>query len=105
PTGHCSPIGRDNPELSERSILPAVGRPQDDWDDAGLTLVMPLHCPLQLGIPAVVRGNEVWADQQEDDRGGIQVLVNLPLPLGSRGYLPVMPVLDNPEPLEDTQVV
>ena len=32
------------------------------------------------------------------------MVVNLPLPLGPRGYLAVVPVVDDPVPLEDAQV-
>ena len=103
--GHRPTVGRGNPELPEECVLPAVDRPQDNRDDAGLPLVVSLQGTLQLEVVAVVGGDEVGTDQQEDDPGGVEVLVDLPLPLGPRGNLPVVPAADDPGPLQDAQVL
>lgn len=64
---------------------------------------MSLQGPLHLDVPAVVGVHEVGTDQQEDDPSCVEVPVNLPLPLGTRSDLAVVPVVDDPEPLEDAQ--
>ncbi len=43
PLGHRLPVGRCGQELPERGGMPALGRPQDDRDDAGLPLLAPLQ--------------------------------------------------------------
>src|SRR5262249_1581912 len=58
-----------------------------------------------LDIVAVVGGDEVGTHQQEDDTGGVEVLVNLPLPLARHGDIAVAPTPDDPLPFEDAKVL
>jgi hypothetical protein len=43
---------------------------------------------------AEVRGDEVGADQEQDDRGAVQALIDLPTPLLAGNDPPVVPSVD-----------
>jgi len=65
---------------------------------------MALNGLLQLNAPAVVRVDEVGTDQQQNDIGGFEVVVNGLCPVGAASNLPVIPGLDEPLAFEGGQV-
>ena len=50
-----------------------VAGAQEDGDDASLACVVTLHGTLYLCAVAVLGGDEVGADEQENDAGGVEV--------------------------------
>src|SRR5258707_2616778 len=61
-----SSICRRRQKLSEWQVMP-VARPQDDRNDARLTLTVPLQSSLHLPFVAVIGCDEVWTNQQKHD--------------------------------------
>ena len=64
---------------------------------------MPLECSLHFDI-AVVRGQKVGADQQEDHRGTFQTGINGLHPIGTRDDLAIMPSRDASFTFEHSQM-
>ena len=98
PTGHGFPIGRQGLKLAERGALPAIDHSEEDGDHAGLALVVPFQGAPHLDVVAVFGGQEIGADQKQDDPGRVEVLVELPLPVGSRRDLAIVPITDHTLP-------
>src|SRR5690348_3783717 len=96
-------IGWQGLEFAERRALP-VDRAQDDRDDLGFAAFVPLHSSFHLDAIAVVGVYKVWADQQQDDIGGVQMLLDLSFPFGTCADIAVIPDFDQPLSLERTQV-
>src|ERR1700722_213587 len=65
---------------------------------------MTLHSALNFNAPAIFRGQEIDAHQEQYHLRTVQVLVNFTLPLIAGHYLPVMPSGDDPLPLKNLQV-
>lgn len=62
-------------ELAEGGTLPVYGA-QQDGDDAGLARLVPLDRPLDLEVVAGVVGEGVGANQQQNDVGGVELLMD-----------------------------
>jgi hypothetical protein len=65
---------------------------------------VPFQGPLHFDGIAVIRSDKIRADQQQDNVGPFQVVVNLLLPLLAGLDLPVVPSADEALPLEQLQV-
>ena len=60
--------------------------------------------PLHLDVVAVVGVQKIGADQEQNQLGRFQVLVDGILPGAAGGNLAVVPGLNDPLPLQETQV-
>ena len=49
--------------------------PQDDRNNAGLTGLVTLHGPAHFNIVAIIGGEKVGADQEDNYIGGVEVVV------------------------------
>ena len=54
----------------------AAHRPQDDRNNAGLTGLVTLHGPAHFNIAAIIGGEKVGTDQEENFIGEIEVGVD-----------------------------
>ncbi len=96
-------VGRQCLELAERRRVPC-DLADDDRDDAGLLRLVPLQRPLHLDVVAVVRAHEVGADQEQDQVGALQVLVDLALPFAAARDAAIGPELQHPGAIEELEV-
>ena len=78
---------------------------QDHRHDDRLAVLAPLHGLLELDPGAIVRRDEVRADQQQDDVGGLEVAVDLIRPVLTWFDLVVGPLVDEPVPFQRCQVL
>ena len=86
-------------DVGEGRRLPLAG-PHQYRHHPRLAADMALECPRRLKVPAVVRGDEVRTDQQQDEVRRFQVSVDLALPITAGVDLPVVPGADRPFALE-----
>jgi hypothetical protein len=93
PGGHWLTVGWQGLEFPERGGVP-VDRSQDDRDDPSRLRLVTLHRPGHLDVVTVIRGDEVRTDQEQDDVRGVEVLVDLPFPLGPGPDASVVPPAD-----------
>src|SRR4051794_31072202 len=91
-------------ELCKRSVVPIVNVAQNDWNNAGLSLLVSFHCTLHFNVMAIVGGHEVGANQKQDDLGSVKVSIYLAGPLLSCTNLAVVPRVDHAFALEDSEV-
>src|SRR5436309_14961699 len=82
--GDGLPLLGEGLELAERGRMPGIDRAGDDRDDPRRPRLVSLHRPLDLDVPAVARGEEVGADQEQDDARLLEVRADGPVPLGAR---------------------
>jgi hypothetical protein len=68
PTGNRFAIGRERQQFSEWRSVP-IDWSEYDRNDSCFAGVVPLHCAFHFKVIAVVRRQEVGADQQQDDIG------------------------------------
>src|SRR5215208_6418381 len=101
---HGFGVRRERLKLSERCALPEDGA-EDDRDDPRVAALVTGHRAFELDVVAVVGGEEVRADQQEDDLRLLEPLVDLTLPVGAGADLPVVPLPDDALPAEDREVL
>ncbi len=90
-------------DLPERGAGP-VAVAEDDGDDARVAVLVTLHRPFDLDVPAVVGGEEVGANEEEDDVGRLQVTSDLAVPLLAHDDLAVVPLRDHAVPLEEGEM-
>ena len=83
----------------EISCLPIAGA-DDDGDDASLFGFVALQSTLHLLLVAIVGGEEVGADEQEDEPGLLQVGVDVVGPVVAGEDLAVVPGGDEMLPFE-----
>jgi hypothetical protein len=93
PFRHWLGVSGAGEESSDRGSLPVDGS-QDDRDDACVSLTVALQGGFHFALVAVVRVDEVGADEQEDQVGGREVFVDGVIEEGSRGDAPVVPRID-----------
>src|SRR5574341_1391778 len=89
--------------FSERRALPNTGA-QDDGNDNGFARVVTLEGALHLDFIAIIRGYEILADQQQNDVGGFQVIVNRARPIVASDDPSVVPDGDHSLPPQDAEV-
>ena len=63
-------------ERAERGAVPVAGT-KDDGDDARFTAFVAFHRTHHLDVMAVVGGEEVCADKQQNDICGVELFVDL----------------------------
>src|SRR5437016_3039857 len=66
---------------------------------------MALHGLLHLFTVAVFRGNKIWADEQQDDVGCVEMLINLLFPCRTCMDVGVAPDRDQTLPLQWHEVL
>lgn len=66
---------------------------------------MTLHSPRHLDVVAIVRSDEVGADQQQDDLIAVDVFVDGSIDLLASIYASIMPSVDNPLPPEHRKLL
>ena len=81
-----------------------VDIPQDYQDHPRATRLVPLKGALHLLVVAIVRRDEIGADQQQDDLSGFEIAIDLARPFGAGGDLPVMPSRDQVQALQELEV-
>ena len=86
----CARGDREGLEFAEGGGFPVAGFEQNG-DDAGLSLIVALESLLHFGVVAVVGGEEVGADQEQDDVGGVEVGGDRVCPVGSGGDVAIVP--------------
>ena len=86
-------IFRHRLQAAERRPLPPAGA-EDDRNYPRLAKLMSRKCLRHLLAPAIVGGNEVGTDQQQDDVGRCQLPVYLSFPLVAGTDHPVVPFGD-----------
>jgi hypothetical protein len=82
-------------ELAKRST-PPIDRAENDGDHPSSTGIVPSQGALHLDVVAVVGCQELRADQQQDDAGRVEMLIDLATPFGARRDLPIVPGADDP---------
>lgn len=50
---------------------------QNDWNDAGLTSGLSLHCIFDFNIVAIVRPQKIRANEQQNYFSGLYIFINL----------------------------
>jgi hypothetical protein len=90
-------------EVPERRALP-VARPEQDRDHPRRAGGVARHRALHLDIPAGRRGDEIRADEQQDQLRCLEVLAHLRLPLRPGVDLPVVPRPEDPLALQQREV-
>ena len=75
--------------------MPAVTVSENDRDDDGFAVLMPLHRARHFDVIAVIGGEKVGADEQEDDLRRVHVFVNLPAPFLTSDDAAVVPLADD----------
>ena len=75
PSGDGLVVFGQHIELTERGTLPVYGT-QQDGNDVGLAGLVPLDGTLDFEVVAGVVGDRVGADQQQNDIGGVELLVD-----------------------------
>lgn len=81
-----------------------MGRSKQDRNDASLAGVVALEGALHFLFITIRRGNEVRADEEENDVGLFKVFVDGAGPIGSGLNAPVVPWLDKVLALEDREM-
>src|SRR5271157_2276000 len=102
PCRHGPQVNRESLEPEERGTHP-VNRTEQDRDHRRLAFVMAIKSPLGFNVVAVIRGEKRRTDQEQDDLGFFQVLVELTLPLLACPDSSVMPTYDIALPLQESQ--
>src|SRR5215207_2768996 len=104
PVAHGRPTFGDGLQLRElRNHLP-LGGADDDGDDPRLSLLVPFERAAQLFLVAVIRIDEVGADEQQNDVGAFEVGVDLLAPVLARFDGTVVPRLDEVQPPQRAEV-
>ena len=67
-------------DFGERGELP-IARAQDNWNDSGGYELMQLHRALHFNVVAVIGGEEVRADEEQDDVRGVELVADCAPPL------------------------
>jgi hypothetical protein len=104
PVSNRPRVLRQRLKLAEGGALPVVAVTEDDRDDARLTRLVPLHRSRHFDVVAVVGGEKIGADEQEDDVGRLQVLVYLLVPFLAGVNAAVAPVTNHAVTPEHDQV-
>lgn len=73
-------IGGKHLDLAEGGVFP-ITRAEEDGDDASFALAMAFNGAPHFAPVAVIGFDEVGADEEEDDRGGVEVSFDLLLPI------------------------
>ena len=90
-------------QLSQWGVFP-IHRAHEDGNDTGCTGLMSPYGFLELDSPAIVGGEEVRTDEQENHAGRLQMAIDLVRPFCSRHDLAVVPGGDESLPLQETQM-
>src|SRR5262249_45287396 len=77
-------------QLAKQRRLP-VGRTQEDWDPTSLATLVPCKGAAHFHIVAILGGEEVGADEQQNQVGGLQMIVNIARPFSATRDLAIMP--------------
>ena len=77
---------------------------EQDRDHPGFTLLTTFECALHLHLVTVVGGEEVGADEQENDGGLVQVGINGVCPIGTWYNLAIIPGADNALTLQEAEM-
>lgn len=85
--------GRQWLEWSKRGCLPIAGTHQNR-NDGGLTSLAAFQCREHFSAMTILGGQEIGADQQEDQSGSLQMFVNDVRPVHARLDVTIMPVSD-----------
>jgi hypothetical protein len=93
PLGYRLPAAGQRLQLAERSAFP-VAWLEDDGDDLGVPIIMPLDSVSDLDVVAIVGLDKVSADEQQNEAGSAQLFVDLVPPFRTGSYLPIGPVRD-----------
>src|SRR5262249_55072837 len=88
--GHRFAVTGKTLHLFERRVLPITGS-ENDRNNAGFSSSMPFKGTLHLVLVTGVRGQEIGADQKQDNGGSPQVGVNLICPGGACWDLTIVP--------------
>jgi hypothetical protein len=84
-------ISRQSLKVGKWRFCPITG-PQDDRDQNGLSRPVSFYCALSLNLIAVTRLYEVRADEEKDDPGFVDALINRLFPPVTRGNHSVIPL-------------
>src|SRR6266487_2469187 len=101
--GDRNAITRQALQVCKRRARP-VHRAQDDRKDPGRSLLVVLQRTLHFDLVAIVGSQKIRADQQENKRGLLQMLVDRSFPLLSGENLPIMPARNEALALQERQV-
>ena len=63
-------------QLAKRRAM-QVARSEDNWNNPSCTFVVPRHGTRHLNLVAVIRREEIRADEEDDDIRGIQLSTDL----------------------------
>src|SRR6266508_988980 len=96
-------IFRKGLQLAERRGGP-VALADDDGNYARFPFRVTLHRPIQLNVVTIIGGEKVGADQQEDDFGRFEVVVNSVLPIRPCADIAVVPSCDDALALQQPKV-
>src|SRR6266849_5632029 len=74
----------------ERGYLP-VNRTKNYGDNPCFFLLVAFKCSSHFNTITIVGGHKIWTDQQENNLSGIQMLLDLQFPFGSRTDISIIP--------------
>src|SRR5947209_5437395 len=77
---------------------------ENDRNDACCAFVVSLHRSFGFDAVAVIGGNEVWTDQQQDDVSLVEMCINLGGPCSSSTDIAIVPLGNQSLPLKRTQM-
>ena len=90
---HGLAVLRDRHQAAERRSFPIAGT-QDDRDDACFLAMMALQRTRHLDVVAILGGDEIGTDQQQDDVGAVELVADLAVELVARSNAAVVPCGD-----------
>jgi hypothetical protein len=102
PGGDGFGISGEGLKLVEGWSLP-IGGTNDYGYHSCFAPLVPLDRLADLSLKDIIRAHESWADEEEDDIRGSEVLVDGLFPFPPRRYLPVVPLLNESSALESAQ--
>ena len=104
PLGHRLRVGGQSLYPGKWCPLP-IHRAQMNRHYPGFTCLMSCEPPPHLDVVAVVGVKKIGADQEQNQLSRFQVLVDRILPGAAGSNLAVVPGLNDPLPLQETQVL
>src|SRR5579859_1137005 len=103
PTCYRSAIARQHLEFTERCTLP-IYRTQQNRNDTSLSRIMSLQSLSYLYTIAIVGREKVDTDEQQNDRGCIEALIQSLSPVCAKGDQPLVDGDDQTLTLQDAQM-
>ena len=103
PEGDGGLVMGERLEGAEGGVLPVYGA-EDDGDNASFFGVVTCHCLFD-DVPEVIGGEEVGADEEQDEVGGVESIARFTGAIAPGGDLAIAPVGDDSFAFEQAEVL